>query len=359
MRQQDDDYWLNLSDTFSADEGAGESEHGVLIEEIGGVVPLDAQFGVWPTRTTPEALHEPLFGDLRSQRDETAPLNTYAILDAVKFIGGASEFDECDLPSKCLFKGEMAEQLRDVAPYLFELSDAAELTRRLMTHLPDKPSTLTSLHMWGADPGIYIRSGLAFDEIWLQFRKFTRIRDARRAWLYFRFWEPRVLRKLVERLSNKPKHWLWRMFDGVEAVVLVHTGKAFRVTVPQTYCELSRGLKICAEDIFDDLSAVQHSIFCEDLAVKLGDEKALSFSLNEDGDLASRISDLSMHANSYGLKDRKSVERYIVSCHIFGKPAEAIPEAYKILQENRHELDRSRQLLNFAFQYLENRSGRM
>jgi len=308
-------------------------------------------------RTTPEVLYQPLFGEIESQRDANTSLNTYAILDAVKFAGGASEFSESDTPSRCLFKGETAEQLRDVTPYLFGLSEEAELTRRLMTHLPDKPSALTSLHMWGVDPGIYIRSELAFDEIWSQFRKFTRIWDSRRGWLYFRFWEARVLRKLLERILNKPRHWLWRMFEGIDSVVLIHTGRAFRVTVPQTYCEASRGLKICAEDIFDDLRAVQHSIFCEDLAEKLGDENALSFHPYEDGDLVSRISKLSMHANSYGLKDRKSVERYIVSCQILGNPAEVVSELDRILRGKQHELDRSRQLLSFAFEYLENRSG--
>ncbi|MCE8439603.1 DUF4123 domain-containing protein [Rhodovulum sulfidophilum] len=357
MRQQDDDYWVNLSDTFAAVGDAGDEERSVVMEEICGVVPLDAQFGVWPKRTTPETLYQPLFGVTETQRDPNTPLNTYAILDAVKFAGGASDFTESGAPSRCLFKGEAAEQLRDVTPYLLGLSNDAELTRRLMTHLPDKPSALTSLHMWGVDPGIYIRSELEFDEIWPQFRKFTRIWGARHGWLYFRFWEARALRKLLEILSNKPKHWIWRMFEGVDSFVLIHTGRAFRVSVPQSYCEASRGVKICAEDIFDDLRAVQHSIFCEDLALKLGDENALSFCAYEGGDLASRISRLSMNANSYGLKDRKSVERYILSCHILGKPAEVIPEVDSILRGKQHELDRSQRLLNFALEYLENISG--
>lgn len=181
-----------------------------IVEKIKGVMPLDEQLGVHPKLTVPDTLYGVLFGQtepLQSEIEyfgnlENIPeMKTYAILDAAKFTSGAIEFEGYDLPFRCLFKGTIAEELYDVAPYLFELSVENPFTRRLMTHHVNQPNEMTSTHLWHKEPGIYIRSRLSFDDMWKHFRKFTRVQDENGKWYYFRFWEARFMRELPNILT--------------------------------------------------------------------------------------------------------------------------------------------------------------
>ena len=89
------------------------------------VEPLDRQSDVWPMKNVPDKLYETLFGQLAPTEAEIVhygsvehvpPMKTYAILDASKFQSGLSEFEDCGLPFRCLFKGDAAEEQKDVAP---------------------------------------------------------------------------------------------------------------------------------------------------------------------------------------------------------------------------------------------------
>ncbi|WP_162265835.1 DUF4123 domain-containing protein [Celeribacter ethanolicus] len=189
----------------------GEQESYLIIEEI-AISPLDRQRGVWPMKTVPDALYDPLFGQPTPTEAEITQyggienvpaMKTYAVLDANKFQSGLSEIEDCEVPFRCLFKGPAAVEQKDVAPYLFELTEDAPFTRRLLTHLPDMPETMTTAHMWHREPGVFIRSRTEFDDIWKHFRKFTKVQDENGKWYYFRFWEPTVLCELPKILTRK------------------------------------------------------------------------------------------------------------------------------------------------------------
>lgn len=183
----------------------------LIIEEIEGVEPLDAQQGVWPQKTVPDALMEPLFGQPEPTEDEIAhygsqdqvpPMKTYAIVDAAKLQWGGSEIENCEMPYRCLFKGDAAQELKDVAPYLIELNAETSFTRTLFTHNKNMPDEMTSVHLWHKEPGIYIRSRANFEDLWRHFRQFTQIQDENNKWYFFRFWEPWVLREYLNSLCN-------------------------------------------------------------------------------------------------------------------------------------------------------------
>ena len=150
------------------------------IEEIGGVAPLDAQLGVNPLKTVPDALYEPLFGQPEPSTAEVAeyggaekvpPLNTYAILDAAKVVNFVEILEASGLEHRCLFKGKAAEEMRDVAPYVVRLEEGNDFTRNLFSHDPDKD---VPWFMWDKEPGIYVRSRGSFAGMWKHFRKFTK-----------------------------------------------------------------------------------------------------------------------------------------------------------------------------------------
>ncbi|RCK52474.1 hypothetical protein TH25_05360 [Thalassospira profundimaris] len=129
-RQVHDLHRVELGSLVSAASTEPEPQNWLEIEEITGIAPLDAQFGVHPRKTVPDALFEPLFGDITPNDVEIAfygnaenvpPLKTYAVMDAAKLTGGFSEIENCDMPWRCMFKGKAAIELADVAP----LSDRA------------------------------------------------------------------------------------------------------------------------------------------------------------------------------------------------------------------------------------------
>ncbi|OKH86236.1 DUF4123 domain-containing protein [Thalassospira sp. TSL5-1] len=188
-----------------------EAEQNYLAyDDIADPSPLDDQFGVWPVKNVPDMLLDPLFGQLEPENSEIAQdgdvsrgpvMRTYAIIDAAKLQSGFDEIAECGLPCRCLFKGQAAQDLKDVAPYLLELDPSADMTRRLLTYNPKLPESMTTAHLWHKEPGIYIRSCIGFEDIWRHFRKFVRIQDESGKWFYFRFWEPSVLSQLPDILA--------------------------------------------------------------------------------------------------------------------------------------------------------------
>lgn len=185
-------------------------ESYLIINEIRDATPLDAQTGVRQRKTVPDALRDPLFGQPEPTdaeiahyggADKVPRMKTYAILDAAKVFGLVEILETSGLEYRCLFKGDAAEKYREVAPYLVELEEEHPLTAILLTHLPDLPADMTTLHMWHKDPGIYVRSRFVFDHVWKHFRKFTRIRDEHGKWFYFRFYEPSVVSTMIGSFS--------------------------------------------------------------------------------------------------------------------------------------------------------------
>nr|WP_237072758.1 DUF4123 domain-containing protein [Pseudaestuariivita rosea] len=154
----------------------------LIIETIEDVIPLDDQFGIYPPKTVPDALYEPLFG----QTDPDTPCHTYAILDAAKVTNLPELLAASELEHRCLFKGQAEDDLRDVAPWIVKLEEGNSFTRNLFTQDTKNPAPW---YLWDKNPGIYIRSTASLNDLWKHFRKFTRIQDETGKWFYFRFWE--------------------------------------------------------------------------------------------------------------------------------------------------------------------------
>lgn len=161
--------------------GGGEELLAQKIELIQDIIPLDAQVGVLPKKTVPDALHQAMFG----QEPTAAQLeHTYAILDAAKVPNLLEMLEDSGLEYRCLFTGEAQDDLGQVAPWIVRLEEGSSFTRNLFTR-GDAPWCL-----WDAEAGIYVRSIAALDEVWRHFRKFTRVQDNTGKWYLFRYWEP-------------------------------------------------------------------------------------------------------------------------------------------------------------------------
>jgi len=87
-----------------------------------------------------------------------------------------------DIESVCLYEGEQAVELEDVAPYLIRL-------------YKDNPFTEWLFNTgWGKNWGIFVQSPAGLEELACHFRCFLKVYDEEGTPLMFRYYDPRVLR---------------------------------------------------------------------------------------------------------------------------------------------------------------------
>jgi hypothetical protein len=110
------------------------------------------------------------------------PLPVYAVLDAARddtvlpFLIGSGERHEC------LYEGPVARELLAAAPYLVALRRDATFTRELLERA------------WGRSWGLFLAAPTDLETVRRHLRHFLKVKDARGRRLYFRFYDPRVMR---------------------------------------------------------------------------------------------------------------------------------------------------------------------
>ena len=114
------------------------------------------------------------------------PRRLFALLDAAKdsqVLELLQPLDQADYQS--LYEGKPAEQLAGFAPYLVSLSANPSLLKKLVET------------GWGESWGIYFTSEYPFARVRQHFRQFLLVTNQSGKQLYFRFYDPRVLRKFL------------------------------------------------------------------------------------------------------------------------------------------------------------------
>ena len=110
------------------------------------------------------------------------PQGTYAVLDGARDDKIYPALASADIENLCLFLGRKAVELSNVAPYLVSLTREDPFTQWLMSS------------GWGKSWGIFLRASASFRELHRHFRKFLMVYDEKGSPLYFRYYDPSVLR---------------------------------------------------------------------------------------------------------------------------------------------------------------------
>jgi hypothetical protein len=108
--------------------------------------------------------------------------SAYAVLDGAMIPGLPNRLAESPETSACLYRGELGLDLKMTAPYLVKLDPEGPLFPWIFGE------------GWGKSWGIVVVTPLAFDALRRHFRGFLRVRDYTGKVLYFRWYDPRVLR---------------------------------------------------------------------------------------------------------------------------------------------------------------------
>lgn len=122
----------------------------------------------------------------------------YAVLDAARSPRIVELLKESADEHQSLFEGLAGAGLWRVAPYLVKLEpDTSPLLARLLAE------------GWGHAWGIYVQSGAPFKQVRRHFRRHLRVEDPESRSLYFRFYDPRVLRRFLPMASGRQSHELF------------------------------------------------------------------------------------------------------------------------------------------------------
>jgi hypothetical protein len=129
---------------------------------------------------------DPSLDDLVNQlwrlTDRGTPPRVYTILDAARDEQIYPAILNSDNENICLYRGNQAIELADVAPYLVRLERGDAFTIWLLSH------------GWGRSWGIFLASDAPFNRLRQHFRTFLMVYNDRGKPLYFRYYDPRVLR---------------------------------------------------------------------------------------------------------------------------------------------------------------------
>ncbi len=116
----------------------------------------------------------------------SAGLHGFAVLDGASNEGLLDVLYGDNRPKfECLFTGELAADMAYVAPYLAELNEGSEFARWAVEG------------GWGKHWGIFVLSQAELPELWRHLRSLTKIFDPEGRPMYFRFYDPRVLRQFL------------------------------------------------------------------------------------------------------------------------------------------------------------------
>lgn len=130
------------------------------------------------TDTNRERNLETLRALLFAHEDES----TYAVLDGASVPGLLPQLSSAKEEWACLYRGELEPDLAEVAPYLVKLRRQSPLTDWILSE------------GWGNHWGIFAITQVGLEALRRHFRHFLRVKDPAGRILYFRFYDPRVLR---------------------------------------------------------------------------------------------------------------------------------------------------------------------
>ncbi len=115
----------------------------------------------------------------------------YAILDGARNEGIYPAIVQSGCEYECLYRGELDPGLAEAAPYLVKLEK-------------DKPfSNWLIDEGWGDSWGVFIHTAATFRDLKRHLRKFLMVYDADTKPMYFRYYDPRVLRAYLPTCNSE------------------------------------------------------------------------------------------------------------------------------------------------------------
>ena len=128
-------------------------------------------------------------------------IRTFAVLDGASVPGLPMRLYEMRPSNYCLFRGELAPDMAEVAPYVVQLTPNTPFTDWVLSE------------NFGKHWGIFAQSLYSIKEMRRHFRALVTVYDEKATPMIFRFYDPRVLRKFLPTCNRDE---LKTLFGNVE-----------------------------------------------------------------------------------------------------------------------------------------------
>lgn len=141
----------------------------------------------------PAPIGEPASGRINAIRDllfRDSDMSVYAVLDGAMIPELPARLAVAREESACLYRGQLGADLLATAPYLVKLRADGDIAKWLWNE------------GWGKSWGIYLVTTTGFEALRRHFRGFLRVRDYTGKVLYFRYYDPRVLRTYLPTCNS-------------------------------------------------------------------------------------------------------------------------------------------------------------
>ena len=119
-------------------------------------------------------------------------IRTFAILDGASVPDLPMRLYELRPPNYCLFRGELAPDMAEVAPYVVQLVPGAPFTDWVLAG-----------ENFGKHWGVFAQSFHSIKEMRRHFRSLVTVYDEQGTPMYFRFYDPRVLRNFLPTCTTE------------------------------------------------------------------------------------------------------------------------------------------------------------
>jgi hypothetical protein len=131
--------------------------------------------------------------------------SVFAVLDGASVSELLQKLDEHKPDYECLYRGELAPDMAEVAPYLIRLEPDSEFTEWVIGE------------GWGNHWGVFAVARADLRSLRQHFRRFLMVHDEEGKPLYFRYYDPRVLRVYLPTCNGEE---LNTIFGPVAAYIL-------------------------------------------------------------------------------------------------------------------------------------------
>jgi hypothetical protein len=155
--------------------------HRATLQDFDVEVEAETEPGVLRSAAAPvDPIHERALTILREQ-----PEPLFALLDAARDELIYARLTHCGEEYQSLYEGPKGEALASVGPYLVRLPKGSPLLETLVRE------------GWGNSWGVYLTSAQPFKEVRRHLRRFLIVHLADTREVYFRYYDPRVLREYL------------------------------------------------------------------------------------------------------------------------------------------------------------------